>query len=568
MSGWRRSAAAGLLLLAIYVGLSFLNSPRGFLGTDTGGKVATMKVMTERGRFDPDLGYWAEEWDPDGSLHPIGYTSHTASGKWVNVTTLPALWVGWQLYRVGGYRASLLVPMAGAVAACFAGLALLRRLGVGERHAWHGFWLLGLASPLTIYALDFWEHTLGVALMAWAIVLLVDVVVRRRRTPLLGGALAGLLFGAAATMRTESLVYLAVAGLAAPLIYATFGSPGGSKRAQMAGGGVIGAAMAAGALLPLGLNELLERDVVGATVRASRVAGTALGFGQDASGRLREAMVTVLALEGTSVGIFFGVLLVAVLIYAASRRDTGVAVAAVVGGAGVVVVRFVIGGLGFVPGLGPAWMTAVAAAGGLGRRRRGRLAHAADADAAAAAARLVAAIAVVALPIVVATQFRGGAGPQWGGRYLLVSGFLLTVLGWAALTERPRPVRVGFASLAAGVTAMGLVWLAVRSHAVDGTIADLERRPEPVLVSDVYFLAREGGATYAVKRWLTLSPAPDARPADAANVLTDAGVDRFAAVALVGERPLMFPGFEPVDADHLRLFDGVDLRVTTWSRTG
>ena len=52
--GWRRSAAAGLLLLAVYVGLSFLNSPRGFLGTDTGGKVATLRVMSESGRFDPD----------------------------------------------------------------------------------------------------------------------------------------------------------------------------------------------------------------------------------------------------------------------------------------------------------------------------------------------------------------------------------------------------------------------------------------------------------------------------------------------------------------------------------
>ena len=87
LRGWRRSAVAGLLLLAVYVGLSFLNSPRGFLGTDTGGKVATLKVMSESGRFDPDLGYWAEEWDPAGGLYPIGFTAHTTSGRWVNVTT-------------------------------------------------------------------------------------------------------------------------------------------------------------------------------------------------------------------------------------------------------------------------------------------------------------------------------------------------------------------------------------------------------------------------------------------------------------------------------------------------
>src|SRR5688572_14773608 len=115
-----------------------------------------MRVMAERGRFDPDVGYWAEPFDREGRLHPLGLTTRTSSGKWVNVTTLPALWVGWELYRLGGYRASLLVPMAGSIAAALAGLALLRRLGVAsDGWAWGGFWLLALASPLTIYALDF-----------------------------------------------------------------------------------------------------------------------------------------------------------------------------------------------------------------------------------------------------------------------------------------------------------------------------------------------------------------------------------------------------------------------------
>ena len=36
-----------------------LNDPRGTLGTDTGGKLATLHVMDRGGELDPDVGYWA-----------------------------------------------------------------------------------------------------------------------------------------------------------------------------------------------------------------------------------------------------------------------------------------------------------------------------------------------------------------------------------------------------------------------------------------------------------------------------------------------------------------------------
>lgn len=514
-----------------------------------------MRVMSESGSFDPDLGYWAESFDPSGALHPIGYTSHTTSGKWVNVTTLPALWVGWQLYQLGGYRAALLVPMAGAVAAAFAGLALLRRLGAGERHAWWGFWLLGLASPLAVYALDFWEHTLGVALLAWAVVWLVD----GRRWRALG---AGVLFGAAATMRTESLVYLGVAGLAAPAVLLRSRLP---KRDRIVEAGLVGVLLAAGAAVPLVLNELLERAVVGSTVRAARVAGTALGIGDAGGSRVEEAGITLVGLEGSALGIALGAGAVALLGFAGVRRDTGLAVLAVAGAGGMAVVRVAAGGLGFVPGLGPAWVLP-AAAFALARHSR-RADRGMPASARQVPVRLVATIAIGAVPIVLATQFRGGAGPQWAGRYLLVSGFLLAVVGWAALERRPRAVQGAFAGVAALVTVFGLAWLSVRSHDVDRAVAALESRPEPVLVSDVYHLAREGGATYGHKRWLTLSPAPGGSPADAAAVLDEAGVDTFASVELEAEPPATFPGFRAKTPSDLRLFDGVDLRVTSWERS-
>src|SRR5258707_11156205 len=83
--------------------------------------------------------------------------------------------------------------------------ALARRLG---GHGDLAFWAVGLATPVVVYALDFWEHTLGLAAMVWGVVLLLDVADRRAgwRAALAGGAL----FGVAATMRTEALVYAVV----------------------------------------------------------------------------------------------------------------------------------------------------------------------------------------------------------------------------------------------------------------------------------------------------------------------------------------------------------------------
>ena len=68
---WCRPLPASFLLLAAYAVLSLFMSPGGYLGTDTGAKVATLDVMHERGTARPVLGYWAEDLDPTGELHPI-----------------------------------------------------------------------------------------------------------------------------------------------------------------------------------------------------------------------------------------------------------------------------------------------------------------------------------------------------------------------------------------------------------------------------------------------------------------------------------------------------------------
>ena len=539
----RRPVAACALLLAVYFGLSLLNDPRAYLGTDTGGKVATLEVMAERNRLDPDIGYWAERWDPDGRVHPLYYTIHT-NHRWVNVTTLPMLYAGYPLYLLGGYRLALLLPMLGSVLAALAARALARRISGGD--GWPAFWIAGLATPLTIYALDFWEHSLGIAAVAWAIVLLVDLVEGRKDWR--WAAAAGGLFGLGATLRNESYVYGFVAvGLACLLLLA---------RRRPVTAVVTGALATVGLAVPLLANLALERATMGDPARLGRAASTASAAGDVAGRRVEEALLNAVAItpsQETS-SYFVGAVLVALLAFFALRtsRPGGAAAPAIaaVGVAVLYVLRFDMGP-GFVPSLVGATPLAVVGLA-LGWRTP--------------ASRYVLGVGLLALPLVWATQFQGGAAPQWGARYLLVSGLLLGVAGIVALDGFQPWARTAAIGLAVVVTAFGLVWTSIRTNDVARAAAALSRRPEPVLVSRIGHLAREGGAFYLEHRWLTAPTDED--QAFAVGVLERAGIDRFALVDLESNTVLPTPpGWRVVGRDEVDFLSGFVLSVTTYQAT-
>ena len=136
-------------------------------------------MMERNGGLDPDIGYWAADADPTGVLHPLHYT-YRMGDKWVNVTTVPD--AVRRVPAVPGRRRprGAAAPDARRVArARSRPRALARRIGGGD--GWPAFWIIGLASPVAVYALDFWEHTLGLGLMLWGVVLLLDVLDRRGR---------------------------------------------------------------------------------------------------------------------------------------------------------------------------------------------------------------------------------------------------------------------------------------------------------------------------------------------------------------------------------------------------
>ena len=547
----RRPLAAGLVLLAAYVLLSFAMDSAGFLGTDTGGKVATVKVMSERGDFDPDVGYWASQWDPEGRVHGLYYTTKVGD-RYLNVTSLPMVLAARPLYDVGGYRATLLLPMLGAVAAAFAARALSRRLRTGDDgrprdDGWTAFWVVGLASPVAIYALDLWEHALGVGFMAWAVIALFDAVFDRPTW--WRGLLAGLGFGVAAAMRTEAFVYvLTSTGLAcAVLVF--------SRRRQIVGGLMTGATAVIGFGLAFGANLLLEVAVLGQQLRGARASGAASGGLTSSDLRVKEGLVTLLSPFPTidAQGWLAGACLLLALVYVArtSKRKGGeqlAVVAAVI--AGLVLLWRLMDGLGFVPGLIAA--TPFAAAGiawGFSDERH----------------RFVTLAALLPVPLVIAFQFTGGAAPQWAGRYLLVSGFLLAVVGISQRDRLARWAATAFVVASVAVTAFGLLWLVQRSHEVADAADRLQARPEAVLISPNGFVPREFGATYGDKKWLSSGNPDDLR--FAVEVVGESGEPTFALVDLdTASDPPSFPGWQETGSEIVPFLGGVDFRVTSYER--
>ena len=539
-----RVALACVALLAVYGVLSLAIDPRATLGSDSSGKLATLEVMSTRGRSSVDIGYWAAADDPSAALHPLYYTGHVGEG-FVQATTLPQLLVMSPLYDAGGARAALLVPMIGGVLAALAARALARRLGTSD--GWEAFWAIGLATPVTLYALDVWEHALGLGLMAWGVVLLYDVGASRAgwRSAFAGGALLGL----AATMRTEALVALFVAASAACVVTLV--------RCGVRAAILRGIALSAGALVPLAANELLERALIGSALRTGRAAGTAAQLGGDMQQRLQEALTALTGLNRfvDPTDWILGAVIVANASTGAwllGKRRAPVAGGACLAAAGILVALLFADGLGFVPGLLSA--SPLAAAGivlAWSDRRH----------------RVVAAAAVAMVVITWVTQYAGGMRPQWGGRYILLPGLLLATIAVVVLTRRPRAL-LAVVALSGLVTAGGLAWYAERSHTIVDGMEALVAREDDAVISVEAHLLREGGSFYTPARhWLT---ATDGAALDRAFAIVRKAGDREVAVlARAGTQlPDRFEGFERRSSTPFELRPGEPLSVVEYRATG
>lgn len=540
---WRTVPGAVLLLLALYALVIALGDPRAASGSDAGGKLATVVVMADEGTFVPDVGYWAEAQDPDGEFHPLWNT--TAVGdRWVQATSLPFVVAAVPLFELGGPAGVLLLPALGGVLAALAARHLSRRLHGGD--GWAAFWLIGAAGPALFYAGDFWEHgpALGLALLAVALAL--------DDEPSAPSALmAGLAAGLAVVLRAEMLLY-GVAFVVATLLV------GAERRRTFADRRRL-ALLVIGLGAPVLANALVERALLSHGVRDGRAAESLAGTAGQAGSRVTDAVLTSVGLfsDERAAALLLGALLALALLtvgaHLAAPRAVGPRAAAVamVVTFGLYVARFSTGP-GFVPGV--LAVAPLAAIGVFSARSPKE--------------RVVLGTALGALPLVWATEWIGNHHSQWGGRYVLLSGALLTVLAVGRLREVGwrRPAAVVMVGLAVAVAAVGAVWHIERTRDIARAVEAVEALPaDVVVISDLDHLGRQAGAWYGDHRWLRTATPGELAPAAAvarAVGATDLAVVQLAVPGETEPEAPSLDGYRVVGApDHVPLLAGQQLVV-------
>lgn len=515
-----------MALIAIYGLLNLLANPGAHLLTDVGGKAASLEAMSQRGDWNVDMGYWFEDADPTGQFYPLDKTTLTPNGKWVNTTSLTMIYPMRPLYAVGGARLAALIPMLGGLLCALAAAALERRIDTTSTGRW-SFWLVGLASPVVVYALDLWEHSLGLGMTAVAVVAVHDAL--HDRMPLRVSALAGLMYGLGATMRQEALVYGFVAGLVLVAVSAS--------RRNVRTSVSRGLAMAAAMIVPLALHTIVEYIVLGGPIRFQRTASTASSGGSGTSSdQLGSALTsTVNLLNGTNpiqtvLGMLFGAGVVWFTLDMMAGRRPRYSRLLLIG-------LFAIALVVYLSDLTPVPSLIVAAP----------LTIVGTVAAVRTRTWIPLALGLAPLPFVLLSQFPGGDSFQWGARYALLTGLVLTVTAVGLLRREHKQLLTVFTAASIVISLYGAGWAITRinNSAEDRASIATLTDPDDVVVWRSPIVAREFGSMAIGRRWLS-AELPDDQ-LELARVFERQNIDSFVWIDDFTNPVTHFPGYEIIE---------------------
>ncbi len=191
---------------------------RGFATGDGGVKLWQVQGIARTGDLNAPLEYFGAAYDVDRKYAPfVQPWAYWRDGEFYTEYTSPFIWASVPLYIWLGHEGLMVLPWASGMSLVLLAAWLAWRV-LPNRWAALVPLLIGFSSPLPAYALEFWEHTPGTALMALTLVALVKAT--RSARPALWWIVAGAAAGFGMTMRAEVYVYpvALVAGLVlAPL---------------------------------------------------------------------------------------------------------------------------------------------------------------------------------------------------------------------------------------------------------------------------------------------------------------------------------------------------------------
>jgi hypothetical protein len=512
-----------MALIAIYGLLNLFANPGGHLLTDVGGKAASLEAMSQRGDWNVDMGYWFEDADPDGQFYPLDKTTLTPNGKWVNTTSLTMIYPMRPLYAVGGARLAALIPMLGGLLCALAAAALERRIDTTSTGRW-SFWLVGLASPVVVYTLDLWEHSLGLGMTAVGVVAVHDAL--NDRMPLRASALAGLMYGVAATMRQEALVYGFVAGLILVAV--------SISRQNVRTAASRGLAMATATIVPLAIHTIVEYIVLGGPIRLQRSTATASNGGSGTSSDQIDSALTstINLLNGTNpmqsvLGVLFGAAVVWVTLDMMTSRRPHYSRLLLIG-------LFAIASIVYLSNLTPVPSLIVAAP----------MTIVGTVAAIRARTWILLTLGLAPLPLVLMSQFPGGEAFQWGARYALLTGLVLTVTAVGLLRREHKQLLTVFTAASIVISLYGAGWAITRinNSAEDRASIATLTDPDDVVVWRSPIVAREFGSMAIGRKWLSAELPGD--QLELARVFEKQNIDSFVWIDDFTNPVTEFPGYE------------------------
>jgi hypothetical protein len=427
--------------------------------------------------------------------------------------------------RVGGVTAMVLLSLAGTVVA--AGLAGLLAARIEPALQRPSIWVTGLASPLLFDGYTVIAHSLGAALCAGAVLLLLRFLKKQDVRSALGVLVC---VAGACALRNEALVFAGAVAIVAGAIALSRRNGGflvlaGSVAIMAAAVQLLDAYVLArivgshgGAFAPPGTGNLsfFEARWLGfwATwLRPSRLAGMGTG----------DVLLVIVLATGMA-----GALIV-------RRRPSDVNGLVVMSGAGAIaaVARLIAAPIDLVPGLLLAfpllWV-------GICLWDRGAVAS--------DATRLSTVIVVLFALGVLILQYSVGGFLEWGGRYFALALPLAVPLVLHVLhrrraqldTDARRVVVAGLAVVTAASSFMAVASLRGYHHRFGALVDDVQastRGHEPVIVTSEPLVARLAWKSYRQQRWLLTNDATLDRWAER---LRRAGVETLTLVTTPSKR--------------------------------
>ncbi|HEX8219898.1 MAG TPA: hypothetical protein VF914_11905 [Chloroflexia bacterium] len=164
----RRAILSLVLIAALYLAALASMPPEGLTQHDAGAKYLQVRnLRLASPSLDWSINYPARPLDPELRFVPFRDRQHYIDGD--------RIYLQWPIFlglltripwKVLGFWGLYVVPLLAGLGTLWAAYLLALKLGIGPRLAWAAVPLLGLATPLSIYSLLFFEHTLAALLVS------------------------------------------------------------------------------------------------------------------------------------------------------------------------------------------------------------------------------------------------------------------------------------------------------------------------------------------------------------------------------------------------------------------